>query len=952
MNGTKTIWTGHFNENAWQLDEVSTDTNGKLINATRTLEFFQNGLAKVEQFRDDKTGIIDNKSNIYFRKDSWGLCVVTGTRTGPTGTGVASTAQYLNDSNGVLSGKIGSQDECYGSTPPAVCIDTLPQGWLMNKQCILNSGNRQTNYFHSITGELLGGYTTGYMDILSPPLIPKAGILKLTLQPQLSYLNNTLKRPSVPDNGFIFLNQGKQIMYYLNKNILLDASGQPICVGSRLTIDEFNALFAAPTTLNMGVFLAGGCSDELYYRILNQSFEIIGISEAYLAQQYHAAFHNSGIGQDIKPFVGELNLYSQIHPVARIYPTDPAGKNNPLDWDEPQLMSRLGLQTYVVRPGDTFKSIAKKLSGDSHDALKIARSNGFATHHSSLKPGLQLRIPQFIASRNNTKTSRPDEDFLRVIGGVLSPILTMPNPPPAPPKPKRRKNKHGGFFGDVMNGFEGTVLKVVAVTIVCIAAPELAPLALAAIGAYGTIALALTTAAIAALGDAAIQGVCMEFTGQAFSFTEVLETAVTAGMSSGGVLQPLDGSLEITAKNAMKIGTAAVATQIAEMATGLRSKFDPGAIATQVTSYVLATKINEGIDGLFEKNPDVADVTKTIANPFTNAVVGKAVTNTPMDIKSFAANAMGSVIGTPLGEQTATLIPTPPTPPAPPTLPAVDIPNIDIDVNDPRWSADLKDLASRQRQARSLQSEATKNTHSYLLDADKRAQYKSTFFGCRFSQLEAPKNIGTRIMGGVQAIGGLAEAAAGIGVGLVTFETGIGVALGATAIVNGIDNYRSGFNTAFSGKVQPTIFEETVAPVLGMSPQVAQGIEMGIALGAGGADFVAVGLSRVGMFRAGGESVVNIATKAVNPRVEKMVQVIEDFLGKDYKFIKNKKGDPIFINQNNTKRIRFDSAYSHGDAPHGHVEILKDNDWVDYTDQHRIYLSPEPEPNLLPKNKL
>ncbi len=534
-------------------------------------------------------------------------------------------------------------------------------------------------------------------------------------------------------------------------------------------------------------------------------------------------------------------------------------------------MSRLGLQTYVVRPGDTFKSIAKKLSGDSHDALKIARSNGFATHHSSLKPGLQLRIPQFIASRNNTKTSRPDEDFLRVIGGVLSPILTMPNPPPAPPKPKRRKNKHGGFFGDVMNGFEGTVLKVVAVTIVCIAAPELAPLALAAIGAPGTIALALTTAAIAALGDAAIQGVCMEFTGQAFLFTEVLETAVTAGMSSGGVLQPLDGSLEITAKNAMKIGTAAVATQIAEMATGLRSKFDPGAIATQVTSYVLATKINEGIDGLFEKNPDVADVTKTIANPFTNAVVGKAVTNTPMDIKSFAANAMGSVIGTPLGEQATTLIPTPPTPPAPPTLPAVDIPNIDIDVNDPRWSADLKDLASRQRQARSLQSEATSSVHRYLLDADKQAQYKSMLFGNMMQQPAAQEksvapqaqslNIGTRIMGGVQAIGGLAEAS----VGILASETVLGAVAGAAMILNGIDNYRSGFNTAFSGRVQPTIFEETVAPVLGMSPQVAQGIEMGVGLLSGGSSFSGVGLSKLGMFRAGEatgrRSVANISAR-------------------------------------------------------------------------------------------
>jgi hypothetical protein len=50
--------------------------------------------------------------------------------------------------------------------------------------------------------------------------------------------------------------------------------------------------------------------------------------------------------------------------------------------------------------------------------------------------------------------------------------------------------------------------------------------------------------------------------------------------------------------------------------------------------------------------------------------------------------------------------------------------------------------------------------------------------------------------------------------------------------------------------------------------------------------------------------------------------------------------------------MRFDANYTHGDKPHGHVEIFKDNDWIDYTDKHRIYLNLEPKLELLPKKKL
>ena len=49
--------------------------------------------------------------------------------------------------------------------------------------------------------------------------------------------------------------------------------------------------------------------------------------------------------------------------------------------------------------------------------------------------------------------------------------------------------------------------------------------------------------------------------------------------------------------------------------------------------------------------------------------------------------------------------------------------------------------------------------------------------------------------------------------------------------------------------------------------------------------------------------------------------------------LKNKSGDPIFVNNNNTRRIRFDAQNPHGDVPHGHVKHYDQNieKWLDYT---------------------
>lgn len=49
-----------------------------------------------------------------------------------------------------------------------------------------------------------------------------------------------------------------------------------------------------------------------------------------------------------------------------------------------------------------------------------------------------------------------------------------------------------------------------------------------------------------------------------------------------------------------------------------------------------------------------------------------------------------------------------------------------------------------------------------------------------------------------------------------------------------------------------------------------------------------------------------------------MANVIEDYLGKDFKMILNDSGAPVFVNANNTRKIRFDTFDPHEYEPHGH----------------------------------
>lgn len=72
-------------------------------------------------------------------------------------------------------------------------------------------------------------------------------------------------------------------------------------------------------------------------------------------------------------------------------------------------------------------------------------------------------------------------------------------------------------------------------------------------------------------------------------------------------------------------------------------------------------------------------------------------------------------------------------------------------------------------------------------------------------------------------------------------------------------------------------------------------------------------------------------------KISQVEAKISEWLGKETKMIKNKSGDPVFMSNDTTRRLRFDFNNPHGDIPHIHIEQKINSKWKDATRQHRIY---------------
>ena len=711
--GVLTQRKAKFDENAWQQEEVATDAIG-VVSILESKNYLATGVSGTDILQDVRAGAIDTRSNSYINTTTPSLNKVTAVRTTKDGRSDDSVAHLLHDANFTPNGKVNSSDEFFGELEPDIVgIETTSDGWLMDRQNILDRMCRQENYSRNISGDLLAGYTTGYFDIKSHAPQP---ILLLSTFPiannaeYFAYFEGLLKDGTIPYSSGVALHAPYAI-YFVNKKLIRNPIGIVIIGTVGISDDERSKL---PVIGNIGIkyrIIGRERAPWLYDRVMTRVLTKVGFNQPDFMQIEHMESHKNG--KEVQPDVGNVVLYSAIHPIARTTPTDKAARNNPLNWDEPVLLQQLGLPTYIVNPGDTFKSIAKRFGGDVDAAGKIATVNGFSPLSHELKPGLFLRIPQIIPSKNKADSLRPEQDFMRVAIGCLSPPLVMP----VPPLPPQHKNHHSFF---------GTVVKIIAIAIVCAVAPELAGFLLPMATGIGAV---MATGVIAALGDAVVQKVAIALHAQdKFSFAEMLETGVTAGIGS-----TLGAGKDLTtlATNALIIGTAAVATQFGEIVVGLRSKFDASAIFVQIAASVAAAKISEGVDGVLDAKSMMSIAAKSIANTTSSALLGSAVTHTPMDIRYMAANAMGSAVGSEmsskLGEHFDSSTPDSslPTNSLKPEISDVRSTSISIDANDSRWHSGLSEMSSRQRQAATMKANGS---HDYLSDPSRQEKYRHMLF--------------------------------------------------------------------------------------------------------------------------------------------------------------------------------------------------------------------------------
>ena len=113
---------------------------------------------------------------------------------------------------------------------------------------------------------------------------------------------------------------------------------------------------------------------------------------------------------------------------------------------------------------------------------------------------------------------------------------------------------------------------------------------------------------------------------------------------------------------------------------------------------------------------------------------------------------------------------------------------------------------------------------------------------------EADPSFGTRVWGGLRAVGGGIEAVVGGALVLAPEPTGLSIAGGGILAVHGADNFQAGLRQAWTGRPVDSFTQqagEGVALALGADPATAEWIGVGVDVGVGLAGSGLAALSRI-----------------------------------------------------------------------------------------------------------
>ena len=248
---------------------------------------------------------------------------------------------------------------------------------------------------------------------------------------------------------------------------------------------------------------------------------------------------------------------------------------------------------YIVRAGDTLRSIAAQLWGDASLWYLIADANGL-TGSEALTAGISLTIPNKVANfHNSSETFRPYNPGEAI--GDVTPNLPVPPPPPM-------QDDGCGIFATIV------VIAIAAVATVVTAGTMTAPVgsSLSAIMSAGATALGANIGVSLVAG--AVGGAVSQMAGMAlgiqdiFSWTGVAISSIGAGVGAGVGTSGAGAAVAKAIGMSSQVAIAATSqflgntlTQGLATATGLQQKFDWRAVAAGTLGVIAGSVIGDAL---------------------------------------------------------------------------------------------------------------------------------------------------------------------------------------------------------------------------------------------------------------------------------------------------------------------------------------------------------------------
>jgi hypothetical protein len=209
---------------------------------------------------------------------------------------------------------------------------------------------------------------------------------------------------------------------------------------------------------------------------------------------------------------------------------------------------------------------------------------------------------------------------------------------------------HTSFWSTLIT----VVIEAIAITVANLIAPGLGTAIGFVAGSFGALAVdAIVVGVTAGLIDAAGQGLAVGLGLQeSISWKESAGVAITAGVTFGVGGGEIDLRKLSTQKLMFRAGKIAVAQQLAEMAVGLRTKFEVRAVLAAMASAGLTNEIGIEMKQFAPNHQFLAG----LLSDTTTAMVTPLIADQPFDLEQIAATALGNTIGSYLGNQLGNVI--------------------------------------------------------------------------------------------------------------------------------------------------------------------------------------------------------------------------------------------------------------------------------------------------------